>query len=332
MLTVAIVGMGWWGRRIHEDLRHSEVLDVVAVVEPDAGVRAGLGDVGVPCLESLEGTLQLDDVAGVILTSPHKAHARQVVAVAESGRHVFCEKPFTPTLAEAEVALAAANAAGVVVGIGHERRFEPAVAELLATVRAGGLGIPLLVEGSFNQEKFWNLPPGNWRLSPVEAPVGPLSATGIHLVDLSVAMLGRPTEAWARLRTDIPPFANGAALAVGLGFAGGGSALISAVLATPFSMRLCFYGTEGWVEIRDRSHPESPTGWDVTSRMRDDTEVASRFYEAYPAVRANLEAWAQACLGGDSYPVDHDQIRNNVRAFEAISEAAIHGGLVRLPV
>lgn len=332
MLRVAVVGMGWWGRRIHEDLRHSEVLDVVAVVEPDANVRSGLGEVGVPCLDSLDDALRREDVAGVILTSPHKVHAQQVVAAAEAGRHVFCEKPFTPTVAEAEMALAAASAAGVVVGIGHERRFEPAVTELLATVRAGGLGIPLVVEGTFNQEKFWSLPAGNWRLSPVEAPVGPLSATGIHLVDLSVALLGRPTEAWARLRTDIPPFANGSALAVGLGFEGGGSALVTAVLATPFAMRLCVYGTDGWVEIRDRSHPESPTGWDVTSRMRGDGEVTTRFYEAYPAVRANLEAWGRACVGGDSYPVDHEQIRNNVRAFEAITEAAIHGELVRLPV
>jgi predicted dehydrogenase len=178
---------------------------------------------------------------------------------------------------------------------------------------------------------LWNLPAGNWRLSPVEAPVGPLSATGIHLVDLSVALLGRPTEVWARLRVDIPPFANGSALAVGLGFDSGGSALITAVLATPFAMRLCVYGTEGWVEIRDRSHPEAPTGWDVTSRMRGDDDVTTRFFEAYPAVRANLEAWGRACTGEGEYPVDHEQIRNNVKAFEGITEAALHGGLVRLP-
>ena len=43
----------------------------------------------------------------------------------------------------------------------------------------GKLGTPLVFEGNFSQDKFLDLPPDNWRLSAVEAPVGPLSATGI---------------------------------------------------------------------------------------------------------------------------------------------------------
>ena len=50
---------------------------------------------------------------------------------------------------------------------------------------AGELGVPLQVEANFSQDKFLALPPDNWRLSHEHAPVGPLSATGIHLVDLA---------------------------------------------------------------------------------------------------------------------------------------------------
>ena len=47
----------------------------------------------------------LDDprIDAVVLCSPHRFHADQIVAAAEAGKHVFCEKPFTTTIAEADV-------------------------------------------------------------------------------------------------------------------------------------------------------------------------------------------------------------------------------------
>ena len=95
------------------------------------------------------------------------------------------------------------------------------------------LGVPLVVEGNFSQDKFLDLDPGNWRLSNAEAPVGPLSATGIHLVDLAIAVLGRPVDVLARLSTQATAFENGDTLTVTLGFEKGQTALITAVLTTP---------------------------------------------------------------------------------------------------
>ena len=105
------------------------------------------------------------------------------------------------------------------------------------------------------------MPRDNWRLSNSVNPAGPLSATGIHLVDLSIALLGRPTQVWARLATLGSDFANGDTLSVTLRFESGATALLGAVLATPFMGRLALQGSKGWVEIRDRSHPERLTRW-----------------------------------------------------------------------
>ena len=138
-----------------------------------------------------------------------------------------------------------------------------------ARLAAGELGTALLMEGNFSQDKFLALPADNWRLSAEDAPVGPLSATGIHLVDLSIALLGRPKEVWARLATRGSPFANGDTLGVMIAFESGAIAILTAILATPFMGRIAVYGSQGWIEIRDRTHPEHPTGWDVTvSRSR----------------------------------------------------------------
>ena len=151
------------------------------------------------------------------------------------------------------------TAAKVQLGIGHERRFEPGIIDLRARLAAGELGTALLMEGNFSQDKFLALPADNWRLSAEDAPVGPLSATGIHLVDLSIALLGRPKEVWARLATRGSPFANGDTLGVMIAFELGATAMLTAILATPFMGRIAVYGSQGWIEIRDRTHPEHPT-------------------------------------------------------------------------
>ena len=89
------------------------------------------------------------------------------------------------------------------------------------------------------------------------------------------------------------------------------TSLITAILATPFAGRFAVYGAKGWTEIRDRTHPEKPTGWDVTDVAEDGT-AHTRFYPPHRAVRDNLEAFARAIAGDAPYPVPHDQMRANV--------------------
>ena len=327
-LKCAVVGLGWWGRRVIEELDGSDSIEVVAAVDPSAEARHWASTRGIAVYPSLDAALLDGGFGGVIITSPHREHATQIRAALEAGHHVFCEKPFTTDPESAEEVLDMARRFDRVVGIGHERRFEPPILDLRRAIDAGRIGVPLVLEATFSHDKFLSLPADNWRLSPVEAPVGPLSATGIHLMDLGIAIFGWPREVWANLNSDIPPLANGAALSVGIGFVNGGSALISAILATPFSMRLCLYGTHGWMDIRDRTHPEDPTGWDVLTRWRGDTEPAHHFVPTARAVRDNLNAWAEAARGGAEYPVSPDEILANVRTFSAISRAALSGTTV----
>lgn len=88
--------------------------------------------------------------------------------------------------------------------------------------------------------------------------------------------------------------------------------------------RLALLGSKGWMEIRDRTHPESPTGWDVTRALRDRSPETA-YYQPHPAVRDNLESFGRAALGKGSYPVPHDEMLSNVRTFEAIQRSASSG-------
>ena len=326
MINAAVVGLGWWGRKVVDDLAGSEYVQIVAGVDVDADARDAMR----PCLGDVHPELDhiLDDGAidAVILCTPHKFHTDQIIAAAAYGKHVFCEKPLSASGDEAQRAVDAINAAGLQLGIGHERRFEPAVVALRHAIMDGELGTPLIFEGNFSQDKFLNLPADNWRLSAIEAPVGPLSATGIHLVDLAISIFGRPTQVWARLSTQATSFANGDTLAITLGFEKGQTALITAILATPFVGRVTVLGSEGWVEIRDRSHPEDPHGWDVTRQVRG-APASAAFFPPHGSVRENIESFAKAVAGEAAYPIPLEEMVANARTFEAITRSALSGSV-----
>jgi predicted dehydrogenase len=326
MIKAAIVGFGWWGQTIAANLAESEIIRPALGVDPLPAARAAAGAQGLETADSFEAVLTRRDIEAVILCTPQDRHADQIVAAAASGRHVFCEKPLCTSTAEFDRALAAVKAAGVQLGIGHERRFEPAVVELRRRLAAGEFGKPLMVEANFSQDRFLNLPPDNWRLSATANPVGPLSGTGIHLVDLSVAMLGTPATVWARLATLGSDFANGDTLSITLGFEGNTTAVLTAILATPFMGRLALLGSHGWMEIRDRTHPETPTGWDVT-RVTRGAARQEAYYPPHPAVRDNLEAFGRAIRGEALYPVTHGEMRSGVRVFAAVQRSGLSGML-----
>jgi predicted dehydrogenase len=326
MIKCAIIGMGWWGKTIARDLATSNVIRPILGIDPEPAGQVAAKEHGLKFSARFEDALADKSVEALILCSPHKYHAAQIIAAAKAGKHVFCEKPLCTTAAEADAAIAAVNAAGVQLGIGHERRFEPSVIDLRRRFAAGEFGTALLLEGNFSQDKFFALPTDNWRLNPKEAPVGPLSATGIHLVDLSIAIFGQPTQVWARLSTRGSNFANGDTLSITLAFESGATAMLTAILATPFVGRLAVYGSKGWMEIRDRTHPELSTGWDVTTVHRGETLVIT-FAPPHPAVRDNLEAFAAAVVGSKPYPVSLVEMAANVRTFEAITRSAASGGI-----
>jgi predicted dehydrogenase len=326
MIKAAVIGLGWWGQTILKNLLGCTVISPVLAVDPLDRARAAASALGVPTASRFGDALATSEVDAVILCTPQEHHAEQIIAAARSGRHVFCEKPLCTTAADAETAIAAVRTAGVQLGIGHERRFEPAVIEMRRRFASGEFGNPLLLEGNFSQDKFLKLPRENWRLSNSVNPVGPLSATGIHMVDISIALLGRPISVWARLARLGSDFANGDTLSMTMGFESGATAMLGAALATPFMGRLALLGSKGWMEIRDRDHPENSTGWDVTSVRREEAPTTT-FYPPHPAVRDNLEAFARAALGKAPYPVTLDEMLANVRSFEAIQRSAKSGAI-----
>jgi predicted dehydrogenase len=327
MISAAIVGLGWWGKTIARTLAGSAKLRLVRAVDVDPRAGEFAREQGLGFSTEFSHALGDPAVEAVILCTPHSRHREQILAAAGARKHVFCEKPLTLTRRDAVECVRACAAAGVVLGIGHERRFEPPILELRRLAAAGELGTLLQIEANFSQDKFLSLAPDNWRLSSADAPGGPLTATGIHLLDLACAILGPAERAAANLRQLGSPLVNGDTLGALIGFKSGANALISAMLATPFVGRFALYGNRGWVEVVDKAHPESPEGWTLTKCLRGG-RPERRDYPPASAVRANLEAFADAIAGVAPYPVPGAEMIATVAALEAVVRSAKNGGRV----
>jgi predicted dehydrogenase len=326
MLRTAVVGLGWWGRIISQTIAaHSRKLQVVRGVDPNLPAVEPLArTLGFPVGATLDDALRDPEVQAVVIATPHILHEAQIVAAARAGKHVFAEKPLGLTLASARRSVDACRAAGVVLGIGHERRFEPPQAELRRMCDSGALGTLMQVEANFSHDKFVALPADNWRLSPEQAPAGGMTATGIHLLDLMLSLLGPAARVCAHSRTLASRLPAGDSLSVLVELRSGASATLNVMMATPFVSRFAAFGSRGWVEIRDKTHVENPTGWLVTHAMTGESPVTVDYAKAMP-VLANLEAFADAVSGSAAYPIPQVQMLRTIAALEAVFRSARSG-------
>jgi predicted dehydrogenase len=310
-------------------LKGSEHIRLVAAVETNRERAAIAAEHGLEFLGNLDEALRDPEVNAVVLCTPHGLHAGQVLACAEAKKHVFCEKPLALTRADAERSVAACKAAGVLLGIGHERRYEPAILEVRRLLREGALGTVMHVEANFSHDKLANVPKDDWRTSPKDAPAAGMTAMGIHLTDLFVALLGPASEAFAVTTSRVTYPENGDVVSALLKFQSGATAYLNAILVTPHYLCLTVFGSKAWVEVRNETHPDTPGPSTLTLQHAD----GRREMHEYPwvdTVRANVEAFAKAAAGGEPYPFTDAEKIGNIAALEAICRSAAANAMVRI--
>jgi predicted dehydrogenase len=308
MINCAIAGLGRWGCALVEAAHHEPRLKITSAVEPDiAHAEDFCATHRLAPATSLDAVLADPDIDAVLLATPHSLHKAQVIAAAAAGKQVFCEKPLALRRDDAAEMFAACRGAGVVLAVGHNRRFWPAMRALRAIVAGGELGTILHVEGHNSNENSQNITQG-WRLSPEESPGGGLTGAGLHVLDGFVSLLGPARQVYARLsaRETGPPPLDTATLAIE--FVNGVSATLATVRATPFYWRVHVFGTKGSAEVLD----------EVTMVLRKAGEPpATSRYPARDALTTELSAFADAVEGRQPFPVPEADVLATLAAFEA---------------
>jgi UDP-N-acetylglucosamine 3-dehydrogenase len=137
---VVLVGLGRMGRNHLRVLRETPGFELAAVVDAKAEAPADLG--AVPFLRGVSDLSKVDFDAAVIATptATHRAVSLELIAM---GKHLLIEKPIASTYVEGREVLAAAQAKGVKLAVGHVERFNPAVRKLRELIREGFLGTPI---------------------------------------------------------------------------------------------------------------------------------------------------------------------------------------------
>ena len=314
MINAAIVGLGRWGQTLVASVQgKSERLRFTTAVSRDPGRAADfIARHRLRAVSSLDAALADPALDAIVLATPHSQHADQIVAVAAAGKAVFCEKPLTLTRADAERAVAACRAAGVVLGVGTDKRYFPAMQELARIAASGELGQLLHIEANFSNEVSATMFAA-WRDAPGESPAGGMTGTGIHALDAMIRMAGPVRRVQAQLLSHRPAPDPRDTIAAVLEFRSGISGLLAAVRCTPMFWRVHAFGRDGSAEALGRTELVVRKS-DAPPRRVELPDVDS--------VRANLEAFADAVAGTAPYPISPGEMVDVVAAFEAIAKAA----------
>lgn len=317
MIRAAIAGLGWWGKHMIRRMADSDQLRIVAAIDTSDAQAAFAAEHGIPLTTNWDDVLSDPSIDAVILCTPHSLHTAQVAMVARAGKHVFCEKPLALTRADAERSVAACRAAGVRLGIGHERRYELAMLQIKELVQSGALGTIMHVEANFSHDKLAAVPKTDWRASTVDAPAAGMTAMGIHLTDGFLELFGPISEVYAATSTRATDRPNGDVVSVHTRFASGATGYLNAILVTPLYIGITVFGTEAWVEARNQTHPDTPGPTTLTIQHKDGRRDV-REYEWTDTVRANLEAFARSIETGAPYVFTDEQKIGNIAVLEAI--------------
>jgi len=323
MLRAAICGAGNWGSRLIQSVqgKSSKIGFVAAVTRDPAGKRPLAERFGLTLTSSYADVLADARIDAVVLCTPHSQHASEIIAAAKAGKHVFCEKPFTLTHADAQAAIAACKAAGVTLMVGFNRRYAPAYIDMTRRVAAGEIGKVRHIEGQFSGPSSYQTEPGNWRSNQTESPGGSMTARGVHVVDSMVHIAGLVDTVFAnstRLQLDIDVDDTTSCL---LRFVGGATGYLGTLHATAAFYRIHVFGSKGALEMRGETEL-------LASDLKGSVERIA--YDLADKERAVLEAFAHGVAGGVKFVIAPEEIVNTVAVTESVVASACSGKAVTI--
>ena len=319
----AVVGLGRWGRVLMQSVRDSERIRFVAGVS--SRPHPDLEQERIAIFPTLQEAIRSMAIDAVVIASPHSAHPADVRAACEAGKHVFVEKPLALTLAEARASIEDARRAGVILAVGHNRRFLKAHEQLKTAIAEGRLGKLMHVEGAVAGPGMLAFKPDSWRSSRTESPLGGFTGMGVHLLDTMIDLCGEVAAVSAQSSRSIIHIDIDDTTSLLLRFRSKMTGYLGCVAASAplFSVRL--FGADATAELLVRS-------WGVR-RGRASLTIADRTEELHLSEpvhidieRAELESFGDSILTGKPYRVDRPSVLNNVAAMQAAEHSAGRNG------
>src|SRR6202790_133760 len=146
-LGIGVVGVGTMGKQHAYTLRHLiPEAQLIAVADTDMRRAKLVADELeiVHYYNSVEAMAERKDIQAIVVVTPAKFHGAAMKVCAHAGKDIFCEKPFTLTVEEADEVLDLTQRAGVRVQVGHVRRYDPPNVRAKRRIEAGEIGDPVI--------------------------------------------------------------------------------------------------------------------------------------------------------------------------------------------
>jgi predicted dehydrogenase len=207
-IGVGLIGTGYMGKchalawtGVRAVFGDTPVVRRVALCEVDEGLARGRADefgfeTSTADWKALVSHPAVDVVS---VTTPNAWHAPMAIAALEAGKHVWCEKPMAPSLAEAERMAAAARASGKVAILGYNYIQSPAIRYIAKLLGKGAIGPVTNFRIEMDEDYMADSEaPFSWR-SEKSAGYGALDDFAVHPMSLISTLFGMPAQVFGEM-------------------------------------------------------------------------------------------------------------------------------------
>jgi len=314
VFKLGIVGLGAWGKRLVNAVNGQS--DIVKFTAAATRSPSKIADFAV------ERDISVSDradaiyggVDGIVVAGHAAYHASDAMKAVEAGKPVMVIKPLATTRADAETLYANAAEKGVLVAMGYDRCFAPAMGALRRRVKAGDLGSVFHASGDFSVDRMLTFDADAWKADPETNPPGSMAD---HMMYMMIELMGPLSSLSVDATTQVVEHDFSDCASVTLRFDGGETGTLTAIGVSPNFNRLHMYGDKGWAEVRGTNRLEyQPVGGDMIVEAFDPVDMC----------RAQLETFAAAALGDVAWPVSPEDAINGVGALEAMLNSVRDGG------
>lgn len=192
---------------------------------------------------TIAGLARREDIDAFLIGSPCLAHHANVLAVAPTGKPIYCEKPLCTTVALCDEMIAVCRKHGAKLFVGQVLRLFPLFWKSHEILQEGTLGTPEVI--SITRAEYKRHFFASWRASKVESG-GLLGETNVHEIDYMLFLMGEIDTVFAQGKnlTGWGDFDD--TLFVQIHFKNGGIGMLHSSLASPVGeYRVHIQGTKG---------------------------------------------------------------------------------------
>lgn len=328
LLRIGIAGCGHAARVHLARLLALESVRIVGCADPDASAATALaqgaasraGKEAVPAFHDHQDLLRHSAPDALAIFTPHLAHYRPAMDALQAGCHVFIEKPLSTNTQEAVDIVTLARGRDRKVGVGHQYRLQPSLAEARRRLAQGTIG-PLRMVVAVLAQPWLEAHGGaenSWRFDPKVAGGGILADAGDHVIDALLWTTGQAAVEAAAFQSRLDSGLD-LVTAVALRLADGTPVTLGLSGVSPGALfELTFYGERGRLRATDQTLVEYRAGGaGETIALPEPAEsIDGNFVAA-------LVAGAPLCCPAE-------QAVATVRLLEAIARSATTGQVVRM--